>query len=60
LWPAAVSVTYSRDKSNDIRNMLGDLENNVLSAVLLVFIVIIGILGTRSALLVGIAIRARS
>jgi multidrug efflux pump len=56
LWPAAVSVTYSRDKSNDIRNMLGDLENNVLSAVLLVFIVIIGILGTRSALLVGIAI----
>jgi multidrug efflux pump len=36
--------------------MLSELQNNVLAAVLLVFIVIIGILGIRSALLVGIAI----
>jgi len=36
--------------------MLSELQNNVLSAVLLVFIVIIGILGIRSALLVGVAI----
>jgi multidrug efflux pump len=56
LWPTGISVTWSRDKSTDIRNMLGDLENNVLAAVLLVFIVIIGILGLRSAALVGIAI----
>jgi multidrug efflux pump len=56
IWPSTVSVTYSRDKSRDIRNRLDDLQNNVLSAVLLVFIVIIGILGFRNALLVGIAI----
>jgi multidrug efflux pump len=56
LWPTGVMVTYSRDSSRDIRNMLTDLQNNVLSAVLLVLIVIIGILGVRSALLVGIAI----
>ncbi|MEM9388166.1 MAG: efflux RND transporter permease subunit [Pseudomonadota bacterium] len=56
LWPSAVKASFSRDKSRDIRNMLSDLENNVLSAVLLVFVVIIGILGLRSALLVGVAI----
>jgi multidrug efflux pump len=55
-WPDAVAVTFSRDRSRDIRNRLTDLQNNVLSAVLLVFIIIIGILGLRNALLVGIAI----
>ena len=55
-WPASVQVTFSRDKSTDIVGMLQDLQNNVLTAVLLVFLVIIGILGFRSALLVGIAI----
>lgn len=56
LWPESVTVTYSRDKSDDIRSMLTDLQNNVLSAVLLVVIVIIGILGVRTASLVAIAI----
>ena len=56
IWPEGVEFFYSRDKSVDIRDMLTDLQNNVLSAVLLVFIVIIGILGIRSAALVGIAI----
>ncbi len=56
LWPGGIDVSYSRDKSTDIRNMLSDLENNVLAAVLLVFVVIIGILGLRSAMLVGVAI----
>ncbi|MDX1453962.1 MAG: efflux RND transporter permease subunit [Gammaproteobacteria bacterium] len=56
MWPPGIEVTYSRDKSDDIRNMLTDLQNNVLSAVLLVVIVIIGILGARTASLVGIAI----
>jgi multidrug efflux pump len=36
--------------------MLTELQNSVLAAVLLVFIVIIGILGIRTALLVGVAI----
>jgi multidrug efflux pump len=55
-WPAEIEIVASRDKSKDVNNMLTELQNNVLSAVLLVFIVIIGILGIRSALLVGVAI----
>lgn len=56
LWPENLSVTYSQDKSTGIRDMLLDLQNNVLSAILLVMIVVIIALGMRSALLVGIAI----
>ena len=55
-WPADIEVVASRDKSKDVNDMLSELQNSVLSAVLLVFIVIIGILGIRSALLVGVAI----
>ncbi|MGE3933686.1 MAG: efflux RND transporter permease subunit [Rhodospirillaceae bacterium] len=55
-WPDNVSVSFTQDKSNDIRTMLGDLQNNVLSAVLLVMIVVVAALGIRSGLLVGIAI----
>ena len=55
-WPPEIEIVASRDKSEDVNNMLSELQNNVLAAVLLVFIVIIGILGIRSALLVGIAI----
>jgi multidrug efflux pump len=55
-WPAGVEVGFSQDKSTQIRTMLDDLQNNVLSAVLLVMIVIVAALGLRSAGLVGIAI----
>ena len=55
-WPPGMEILASRDKSNDVKDMLSELQNSVLSAVLLVFIVIIGILGIRSALLVGVAI----
>ncbi len=56
LWPEHIKVTYTGDQSKDVRQMLTDLQNNVLSAVLLVVIVIIATLGVRSATLVGIAI----
>jgi multidrug efflux pump len=55
-WPADIEIVASRDKSKDVNDMLSELQNSVISAVLLVFIVIIGILGIRSALLVGVAI----
>lgn len=55
-YPPGLVVNYSQDKSSDIRTMLGDLQNNVISAVLLVMIVIVGALGLRSGILVGIAI----
>ena len=55
-WPESIEVVASRDKSNDVNTMLTELQNSVIAAVLLVFIVIIGILGFRSAALVGIAV----
>ena len=55
-WPGGIEVVASRDKSVDVNDMLSELQNSVLAAVLLVFIVIIGILGLRSAMLVGVAI----
>ena len=59
-WPEAlqdaVHIGFAQDKSKDIRVMLNDLQNNVIAAVLLVMIVIIGALGLRTAGLVGIAI----
>lgn len=56
LWPEALEVAYMQDKSDQIRVMLSDLQNNILSAILLVMIVIIAALGLRSAFLVGLAI----
>ena len=55
-WPGNIKVEFSQDKSDDIRTMLRDLQNNVIAAVLLVMIVIVGALGVRTAGLVGIAI----
>lgn len=55
-WPADIEIVASRDKSKDVNDMLSELQNSVIAAVLLVFVVIIGILGIRSALLVGVAI----
>ncbi len=60
VWPdglrQAVQVAFSQDKSDDIRTMLADLQNNVIMAVLLVMIVVVAALGPRTAILVGIAI----
>jgi len=55
-WPNNIQVSYAGDSSKDVKQMLNDLQNNVISAVLLVVIVILAILGVRSAGLVGIAI----
>jgi len=55
-WPAGITIVASRDKSKDVHRMLSNLQNSVISAVLLVFIVIIGILGFRAASLVGVSI----
>ncbi|HEY5761937.1 MAG TPA: efflux RND transporter permease subunit, partial [Rhodocyclaceae bacterium] len=55
-WPGGIQVFASSDKSKDVRDMLSNLQNSVITAVLLVFIIIVGILGIRSAGLVGISI----
>ncbi|MCA3952894.1 efflux RND transporter permease subunit [Vibrio vulnificus] len=55
-WPDNLLVKYTWDQSEDVELMLNDLQNNILSAIILVVIVIIAILGVRTALLVGISI----
>src|SRR5690554_2357529 len=55
-WPPTLKVTFTQDTSEDVRTMLGDLQNNVLTAVLLVMVVVLAALGPRSAGLVGLAI----
>ncbi|MEZ9698022.1 efflux RND transporter permease subunit [Vibrio sp. 10N.261.46.E12] len=55
-WPNNLLVKYTWDESKDVKIMLNDLQNNILSAIILVVIVIIAILGVRTALLVGISI----
>ncbi len=56
LWPEGLQVTFSQDKSSDIRIMLNDLQNNIISAIILVMIVVISALGLRTAGLVGLSI----
>ena len=55
-WPAGVRVNFSQDRSNDIRVMLAELQNSMIAAVLLVMVVVVGSIGLRSGLLVGVAI----
>jgi len=56
LLPASLEIQYMQDKSTKIKRMLNDLQNNILSAIILVIIVMIAALGLRSAFLVGLAI----
>jgi multidrug efflux pump len=58
LIPDSVSVTFLQDQSQEVRETLGDLQNNVIAAVLLVMIVTVAMLGWRNALLVGLSIPA--
>ncbi|PSU34901.1 efflux RND transporter permease subunit [Photobacterium lutimaris] len=55
-WPDNLLVEYTLDQSEDVNTMLNDLQNNILSAIILVVIVILAILGTRTAFLVGVSI----
>lgn len=54
--PDELDVRYTMDQSQDVRNILSDLLNNVLTAIVLVVIVVIAAMGPRSAALVGITI----
>ncbi|OCW57660.1 efflux RND transporter permease subunit [Hoeflea olei] len=58
LLPEGASIGFSQDKSTSIRQLLGDLQNSVLTAVILVFIVILYSLSGRASLLIGFAIPA--
>jgi multidrug efflux pump subunit AcrB len=55
-WPAGTEISKVLDKSRDIELMVADLENNILSGLVLVLIVIFFVLGIRNAILVSLAI----
>ncbi|HXV23209.1 MAG TPA: efflux RND transporter permease subunit [Alphaproteobacteria bacterium] len=55
-WPEGVTVGFSQDKSEDIRGMLDDLENNLALAVVLVLVIVLGALGWRTTTLVAVAV----
>jgi multidrug efflux pump subunit AcrB len=55
-WPAGTEITKVMDKAKDIRNMVADLENNILSGLVLVVLVIFFAMGLRNAILVSLAI----
>jgi len=57
-WPDGLQVSYTQDKSKIIRQMLADLQNSVITGVLLVAIIILFALGFRASLFIGIAIPA--
>ncbi|MGE6606406.1 efflux RND transporter permease subunit [Halomonas sp. NPDC076908] len=56
LLPEQLRFTTILDESTTVENMLSELLNNVLTAVVLVLIVIVAVMGWRMALLVGLTI----
>ncbi len=55
-WPPGTTITKLLDQAREIRLMVDDLENNILSGLILVVAVLFFALGFRNALLVGMAI----
>lgn len=56
LWPQGLEHSYILDQSTQVKTMLDDLTNNVVSGIVLVMIIILGAMGLRSSVLVGLAI----
>ncbi len=54
--PEELEVRYIMDQSGEVQDILADLLNNVLTAIVLVLIVIVATMGPRSAVLVGLTI----
>ncbi|MFC1844416.1 efflux RND transporter permease subunit [Thermodesulfobacteriota bacterium] len=56
VWPSTTEVVKVMDKASDIEGMVADLENNILTGLLLVVLVIFFAMGFRNAVLVSMAI----
>jgi multidrug efflux pump subunit AcrB len=56
LAPAGVKFELTLDKSKDIGRVVADLENNILTGLILVFGVLLLFMGFRSSLIVALAI----
>ena len=55
-FPPGTTVTIMTDMSQEIRRMVADLENNILSGLVLVVAVLLAFLGFTNSLFVGAAI----
>jgi multidrug efflux pump subunit AcrB len=55
-WPPDTQITKLMNKAKDVRLMVADLENNILTGLVLVVVVLLFALGVRNAILVGLAI----
>lgn len=55
-WPETLDAHITQDQSQETRSKLIDLQNGVVTSVLLVMIMVVATLGFRSGILVGIAI----
>ncbi|MEX3008190.1 efflux RND transporter permease subunit [Hoeflea sp. TYP-13] len=55
-WPKSIRVNYLLDQSSFIFEVLGSLQSSIMTAIVLVMICVVGTLGLRSGLLVGLAI----
>jgi multidrug efflux pump len=55
-WPAGIKVTKLMDHAKDIRIMVADLENNIITGLILVIVVLFFVMGVRNAVLVSLAI----
>ncbi|SEL08223.1 efflux RND transporter permease subunit [Halomonas daqiaonensis] len=56
LMPEELEVTTILDQSETVRDILSELLNNVVTAVVLVLVLILAAMGLRSALMVGLTI----
>ena len=54
--PEELSVSYFNDQSIDVRKQVSELENSIISGVILVVLVLMFFLGARNAMFVGVAI----
>lgn len=55
-WPSGVTARIVGDQSRDIRMMVSELENNVITALILVVSVIVFFMGARNSFFVAFAI----
>ncbi len=54
--PSTTQITFTSDQSKDIRMMVGELENGILTGLVLVILVLFFALGFRTSLFVAISI----
>ena len=55
-FPSTLDVTIVNDQSENMEMQIANLQNNIISGVILVVVVLLFFMGLRNALLVGVAI----